>query len=129
MDVRGNMMMAATAAVLLSGVTPADAACNSSNAFFEDNFEFMDPSWGEPDATFYVKDGVLVVKKWRSQVNLSTRNEVANACADVTITDAPDPTSSPAGLVFWWQDWQNYYYVFYWATGDVEVRRILQGKL
>src|SRR5438067_120371 len=117
MGVRGSVLVGTVTAVIFShaATSPAFAACDTNNSVFDDDFEFMDPSWGAPDDKFYVKDGVLVIKTWRSQVNFSTRNEgAANVCADVTITDAPDVASSPAGLIFWWQDWDNYYYVYYW---------------
>ena len=29
--------------------------------------------------------------------------------------------------MFWWEDWKNYYSVFVWADGWVEVRRMADG--
>jgi hypothetical protein len=95
---------------------------------FEDDFEFMDVSWGDPDEDFFVEDGALVVKTWREHVNFSTLNEGANVCVDITIAEAPNPDYSPVGLIFWWQDWDNYYYLWYWADGGLEVRRIFKGQ-
>jgi hypothetical protein len=125
-------LVAATAAALTLGLvmtaTPAMAECNVDNALFEDNFEFLDVSWGEPDDTFLVEDDALVVKGWREQVNFTTQNDGANVCVDATIAEASAEGNSPMGLIFWWQDWDNYYYLWYWADGGLEVRRILKGK-
>ncbi|MGE3875417.1 MAG: hypothetical protein AB7F74_20880 [Parvibaculaceae bacterium] len=111
----------------LSATTSASAACVPDGALFDDDFAYMDGSWGNPDDQFFVKDGALVIKGSRGQVNFSTRNEGANVCVDVTVTDAPDPLNSPAGVVFWWKDWDNYYYVLSWTDGGVEARRVLKG--
>jgi hypothetical protein len=107
---------------------PAAAECNIENALFEDNFEFMDVTWGEPDENFFVEDEALMVKGWREQVNFATQNEGANVCVDATIVDASKPANSPMGLIFWWQDWDNFYYVWVWADGGLEVRRIFKGN-
>jgi len=109
-------------------VSPAAADCNPDTALYADDFEFLDPSWGDPDNNLLVEDGALVVKGGEGRVNFSTKNEGANVCADVTIVEDPVPDSSAVGLVFWWQDWNNYYYFYYWANGSLEVRRVVNGK-
>jgi hypothetical protein len=67
----------------------------------------------------------LTVKGWAGRVNFSTLNQGANVCVDTTIVDAPQIDSSPIGIVFWWQDWENFYTMYYWADGYVEVRRVV----
>ena len=121
-------MAAALALGLVLAASPAAAECNIDNALFEDNFEFMDVSWGEPDQNFYVEDEALVIEGWREQVNFMTKNEGANVCVDATIVDASKPANSPFGLIFWWADWDNYYHLWVWADGGLEVRRIFKGK-
>jgi hypothetical protein len=129
MNVLRSTMAGVIAAFLgFSTASTAVAACDPDSAIFTDDFEFMDPSWGEPDDQFFVRKGVLVVKAYRTQVNFLTENEGGNVCVDATITQAPDPASSPVGLVFWWKDWDNYYYFFSWADGFLEVRRVQKGK-
>jgi len=113
---------------LAVAASPALAECNPDNALFEDNFEFMDVSWGEPDENFSVEDEALLVKGWREQVNFTTQNEGANVCVDATVVDAPKPANSPMGLVFWWADWDNFYYLWVWPDGGLEVRRVFKGK-
>lgn len=119
---------AALALGLFLAAGPARAECDPDTALFEDEFDFMDVSWGDPDDNMYVEDGALVIKEFGGVANGSTRNEGANVCVDMTIADAPDPSGNPIGLVFWWQDWDNYYVMFYWADGGLEVRRIVNGE-
>lgn len=114
---------------LLLAAGPAAAECNPDNVIFEDDFEFLDGSWGTPDDSFNVEDGVLVLRSFWGQVNLQTKNEAANVCVDTTIVEAPNPDNSPIGVVWWWENWDNYYYLFYWANSAwVEIRRFVKGQ-
>jgi len=122
--------MAVTVALGLAfAAQPAAAECNPDNALFEDDFAFLDVSWGEPDDSLFVEDEALLVKGARQQVNFSTQNQGAtHVCVGATVVDAANPANSPMGLIFWWQDWDNYYYVWFWPDGGLEVRRIFKGK-
>src|SRR3990172_7003581 len=114
---------------LLLAASPAVAECDPDNALFEDDFEFLDGSWGAPNDSIYAEEGVLVIKSFMGAVNFQTKNEAANVCVDMTIVDAPVQDQSPIGLVWWWENWDNYYYLFYWADSAwVEVRRIVKGQ-
>ena len=104
------------------------AACDPENALYEDDFEFLDVSWGTADDSILVYDGALVIKGAGGVVNLETKTTGAAICVDVSVAEAPNVADSPAGLVFWWQDWKNYYSVFVWADGWIEVRRMSDGK-
>lgn len=128
MKFQSRFVAIALAMGLALAASPAAAACNPDEALFEDEFDFLDVSWGESDDNLYVEDGALVVKEYGGIVNFSTRNEGANVCIDMTIADASNIANSPIGLVFWWQDWDNYYSMFVWADGWIEVRRIVNGK-
>lgn len=124
----GAMAVASIMGLLLAA-GPARADCDPDTAIFEDDFEFLDPSWGAPADNFNVDDGVLVLKSFWGNINRLTQNEAANVCVDVTIVEAPVPDQSPVGLVWWWEDWDNYYYLFYWADAAwVEVRRLVKGQ-
>jgi hypothetical protein len=113
---------------LFGPAVPAFADCNPDTALFDDDFEFMDASWGDPDDKYAVEDGALVVHDYREQVNFSTQNTGAHVCVETTIAEAPKPDQSNMGLIFWWQDWDNYYSFVYWPDGNGEVRRVLKGK-
>jgi hypothetical protein len=106
----------------------ARADCNADDALYADDFEFLDGSWGDADDHFYTEGGSAVVKDWVERVNFATQNPGANICVDATIVEAPKPDESPIGLIFWWQDWDNFYYAWYWATGSVAVNRMVKGK-
>jgi hypothetical protein len=112
----------------LSLSTSVFAACDPENALYEDDFEFLDVSWGAADDSILVEDGALVIKGSAGLVNQETKTEGAAVCVDVSVEEAAEVPSSPAGVVFWWQDWKNYYAVFVWADGWLEVRRMDDGK-
>lgn len=128
MRFQSRFVAIALALGLALAASPVAAACNPDEALFEDEFDFLDVSWGESDDNLYVENEALVVKEYGGIVNFSTRNEGANVCIDMTIADASNIANSPIGLVFWWQDWDNYYSMFVWADGWIEVRRIVNGK-
>lgn len=118
----------AVALGLALAASPAAAACNPEDALFEDEFEFLDVTWGESDDNFYVEDEVLIIQEYGGVINFDTLNKGANVCVDMTIADASKIANSPIGLVFWWQDWDNYYSLFVWADGWIEVRRMVKGE-
>ena len=114
---------------LLLPAGPAAAECDKNDALFEDDFEFFDPTWGNPSDILNVENGVLALKGNWTQVNLQTNNESANVCVDMTIVEAPDPYYSPIGLVWWWENLDNYYFMLYWADSPVvEIRRLIKGR-
>jgi hypothetical protein len=65
---------------------------------------------------------VLVLNDLRGRIVVQTDGKLT------TIAEASKISNSPIGLVFWWQDWDNYYSMFVWADGWIEVRRIVDGK-
>lgn len=128
MTLTSRFVAAAVALGLIFAASPAAAECSSDDAIFEDEFEFMDVSWGDSDDNLYVENGALVMQEYGGVVNFSTLNEGANICVDMTIVEADKIPNSPIGLVFWWKDWDNYYSMFIWADGWVEVREMANGK-
>ena len=122
-------MAAAFALALSVAAGPAFAECNSDNAIFEDDFEFMDVSWGAPTEEISVEDGKLVIDGYMGIVNFLTQNKGADVCVDATILEATDIPNSPIGVIFWFKDWENYYIVHAWADGWIEVRRIQNGNV
>jgi hypothetical protein len=128
MKFHSRFAAAVVALGLAFAASPATAACDPETSLFEDEFDFHDVSWGDPDANLYVQDGVFVVDGFSAIVNFSTRNKGANVCVDMTIAEASKIPNSPIGLLFWWQDWDNYYSLVYWADGWMEVRRKVNGE-
>jgi hypothetical protein len=130
MKFRSSVVAGAGVALLFGWLlaTPAFAQCDADNAIYADDFEFLDGTWGDADDTFFVEDGALTAKGWTGHVNFSTKNEGADVCVDMTIADAPAPDNTAQGIVFWWADWDNYYYLYYWTDGSMVVRRVVKGK-
>jgi hypothetical protein len=128
----GSSVVATGGAALLFGwllATPAFAQCNADNAIFADDFEFLDGTWGDATDNFYVDDGALIIKQGYGDVNFSTKNDAgADVCVDTTIVEDPAPDNSAIGVVFWWQDWDNYYAFYYWNDGSYSVNRTVKGK-
>jgi hypothetical protein len=121
--------LAAAGMGLLFAASPAAAECNPDTALFSDDFEeFLDATWGDADEGMQVADGVLVVKSYRGQVNFATTGKDLNACMDMTIVEAPDQEYTSGGFIFWWTDWDNYYYMNYWPNGLVNISRVVKGK-
>ena len=116
------------ALVVLVANHDAFAACDPENALYEDDFEFLDVSWGRADDSILVDDGALEVRGSGGVVNLETKTKAAAVCVDVSVEKAENASDSPAGVVFWWEDWQNYYAVFVWSDGWLEVRRMKDGQ-
>ncbi|ODR96300.1 hypothetical protein AUC70_15545 [Methyloceanibacter stevinii] len=106
----------------------AFAACDPETALYEDEFDFLDVSWGSADDSILINDDALQIRGSGGVVNLETKTKAADVCVDVTIEEAEKVSDSPAGVVFWWQDWQNYYAVFVWSDGWIEVRRMEDGE-
>lgn len=113
--------------VLVAGHS-AFAACDPETALYEDEFDFLDVSWGSADDSILINDDALQIRGSGGVVNLETKTKAADVCVDVTIEEAEKVSDSPAGVVFWWQDWQNYYAVFVWSDGWIEVRRMEDGE-
>jgi hypothetical protein len=130
MRFRSNVVAGAGVALLFGWLlaTPAFAQCDADNAIYADDFEFLDGTWGDATDNFYAEDGALVVKQGYSIVNFGTKNDGADFCVDTTFVEDPDPDNSAVGVVFWWQDWDNYYSMYYWSTGSLVVRRTVKGK-
>src|SRR5262249_12659924 len=122
------VVSAAALSGLVLAAGPAAADCNSDTALFEDDFAFMDGSWGQPDDHLYVEDGVFVAKGGYGVVNFQTTSDAANICVDATIAQAGDLDNTGAWVIFWWQDWDNYYSVGYWGNGAFQADRKVKGK-
>ncbi|MGD8355729.1 MAG: hypothetical protein PVH83_08715, partial [Methyloceanibacter sp.] len=57
--------------------TSVSAACNPENALYEDDFEFLDVSWGAADDSILVEDGTLLINGSGGLVNFETKTKGA----------------------------------------------------
>ncbi len=114
---------------LVFATSPASAACDPAKALVSDDFEdFLDPSWGDADQYVELADGVLLMKIPSGRLNLSSKSDLANVCVDAAIKTAKDEKTTWVGLMFWFQDANNYYFVQVWDYGYAQVARVLNGK-
>lgn len=104
-------LMLALAGRMASYVSEVNAA-DEVEPQFEDNFETLDPSWGEAenlgvqDGKFYIE---LSADHWRTALNQSNVFVEIDATATVTFVKLDNPQNGLAGLCFWATDYDNYY--------------------
>jgi hypothetical protein len=114
------------------GLAGTDAnACGNGKVIFEDKFETLDPSWGNPGTGLKVENGALVVtpatgRSWEA-VSESDYYGDAAICVDATVTSG-DPANSYIAIIFWYQDDDNTYDFGWWPNGKIDVERASKGK-
>jgi hypothetical protein len=126
---RGKITAAAgVLAVLLAWVGPGVGA----REVFEDKFAALDPAWGLPSSVVTVKDGKLVVSPEinQSQTLLNQGFLFPNELeirVSISFVKADDDTYG-SGLVFWANDYWDYYALLVNAQGWFAVQRYVGGS-
>jgi YD repeat-containing protein len=119
------------ALALMTGIGAANA-CQGQNVLFEDNFDKLDPTWGEATSEIGVENHQLVLKPeanfslWVPS-NAGVYDDI-DFCADFTTVEAVNADSSYAGLIFWYTDDDNFYAFEYDANGKASVWRRQRGR-
>lgn len=120
----------ATALVMLT-MAGAALACTGPNVLFEDDFSESDPSWGGDLDGQRIANGKLVVSPAlysgyaiENQVGFFTDFDV---CVDV-VQKNNDPTTGYAGILFWGDDYDNFYTFDVATNGYVRVSRKQKGR-
>lgn len=121
-------------ALALSVVATAGAsACEGTNVLFEDNFQTLDPTWGNADDSFFLKDGRLVITpepdQYYSALNTAGFYDNIDYCVRIYSINADPAGNSFAGLIFWATDYDNYYYALLAGDGAVGIFRRQRGKM
>jgi len=121
-----------TGVILAAGLAATPAlACKGKTVVFEDNFKDADPAWASGEG-FAIDFGQakIAVKPNGGLTSLYGGSLFADVdmCVDVTIPEAKQPTYTAGGIVFWAQDYGNYYGLFIDAAGDASVIRLQNGK-
>lgn len=123
-------LVAAFVLVLSAGA--AWAVCPSVNVQFEDTFDQFKPSWGNPSAEVKVENGNMILSPasgtyaWRANA-AGLYNDV-DMCVTVTTLTAVDPLDAKAGLVFWYDDVNNFYVFEIAPNGRASLWRRQRGK-
>lgn len=117
---------------LLSALLPGSAlACKGPNVIFADDFSTSDPAWGENDDKFIVGDKKMIVKpspgKGYGGSYQGNFFEDSDICIDVVMPNTKD-TGVSGGLLFWFDDWDNYYILEIDGSGSAAIIRWQRGK-
>ncbi len=112
--------------------TPARAVCPGPTVLYQDGFADLEPTWGQPSENVkVVKDALQLmpsVGDYVWVVNNAGVYDDLDMCVSVTPLTSVDPTQAKAGLIFWYQD-VNDFYVFELApNGKASVWRRQRGK-
>lgn len=116
---------------VLAGAAAARAA-DEGEVQFEDNFESLDPGWGEGSTSYGAKDGKfyfeLEPQTWQTTLNQANVFTEIDAAVSVTIAKCDTPDNGAAELVFWAQDYANYYALLVGGDGRFGVVRHASGN-
>ncbi len=125
-------LAAISVALLLAGAGSALAVCPGPNVLYQDSFDQLQPTWGQPSATVKVDKGALVlspaVGSYVWIVNNAGIYDDVDMCVTVTTVTGVDPTQAKAGPIFWYQDVNNFYVFEIAPNGKASVWRRQRGK-
>lgn len=123
-------LLAALVLVLSAG--GAWAVCPGLTVQFEDRFDTFKPSWGDPSADVKVENGNMILAPasgtydWRA--NSAALYGDIDMCVSVTTLTAVQPMDAKAGLLFWYDDVNNFYVFEIAPNGRASVWRRQNGK-
>jgi hypothetical protein len=119
------------ASTVLLGSVRVASAFGQPEVLYEDNFERLDPGWGESTELVSVHDGHLEIrpKMGTSQAVQHQGIVVEDGCVSVTVKLVRDDGRVQAsGLIFWGTDYQSYYVVDITPDGRYAVTRWAKGR-
>lgn len=121
------------ALALVSGsVLPAAAVCPGATVLYEDSFDRLQPTWSDVAGAAVVGNGQLSVTPGTAlEVWLASSAGVyddLDMCVNVTTVKGVVPDEAKAGLVFWYEDENNFYVFQLSPNGKASVLRRQRGK-
>ncbi len=118
--------------LLVAGAGPAFAVCPGLDVLYQDSFDQLQSTWGQPSATVKVQNGALVlspaVGSYVWVVNNAGIYDDVDMCVTMTTLVGVDPTQAKAGPIFWYQDVNNFYVFELAPNGKASVWRRQRGK-
>jgi Domain of Unknown Function (DUF1080) len=107
----------------------SDACEATDKTLFQDQFDQLAPSWGTSD-DYDVQDGKLAIHP-PAGFNTATINKASlyddvDICVEMTVTTASEPNCG--GIVFWADDYDNYYSLEVDVGGQASIWRRQKGK-
>lgn len=121
-------------AIALPSLTSSLAAraAEKGEVQFEDNFESLDPGWGEGSTSYGVENGkfylALEPQTWQTVLNQANVFTEIDATVSATVAKCDTPDNGAVGLVFWAQDYANYYALLVTPEGRFGVVRHASGN-
>lgn len=119
-------------AMTLASVGVARAVCPGLDVLFEDKFDNMKPTWGEASEAIRVEGGQLVISPasgtYAWAANTAGIYDDVDMCVTVNTVTAADPLDAFAGLVFWYEDVNNFYAFEIAPNGKASVWRRERGR-
>jgi hypothetical protein len=126
------LRFAAPLLLALVAATPAAAVCPGPSVLYQDSFDELQPTWGEPSAAVSVVRGALqlvpAVGDYVWVINDAGVYDDVDMCVSVTPVTSIDPTQAKAGVIFWYQDVNNFYVFELAPNGKASVWRRQRGK-
>jgi hypothetical protein len=127
-------MRALALGLLLATVAASSAAavCPGREVLFEDKFDALKTTWGDPTGALKLEEGRLVLAPasgiylWRAST--AGLYDDIDMCVTVTTVKGVDPVNAVAGLVFWYQDVNNFYVLEIAPNGKASVWRRQRGR-
>lgn len=120
------------AALSLAGLGPAAAVCPGLDVLFQDSFDALQPTWGQPGATVKISNGQLLLTPAVGTYVWLTNNaglyDDVDMCVNMTTVAGVDPTEAKAGPIFWYTDVNNFYVFELAPNGKASVWRRQRGK-
>jgi hypothetical protein len=124
--------LGAFAFLLIAFSLPAQA-CKGQKTLFADDFREVDASWVTEGDSISVEEGRVKIKAnpdagYRVLYRGALLDD-ADACVTIRMpNEVADAGSASAGLIFWAQDYDNYYVFEIAANGLVTLQRLVRGK-
>jgi hypothetical protein len=121
------------AVVLVFAMAQSALACKGKKLLFSDDFREVDASWATNGDAITVEEGRVKIK---ASPDAGYRVLYGGALfddADICVTvrmpsNVNDAGSASAGIIFWAQDYSNYYVFEVAANGMVTLQRLVRGR-
>jgi hypothetical protein len=117
--------------LLVSG-TLAPAHAQGQAVLFEDNFATLDPIWSNPGNYLSVKENKLLLSTEKDMCRLTLYKGTTFGDMDLQVTtqlaQKMEGVPNGVGIIFWADDFQNYYCFIMAPDGLAGVRRRLKGN-
>src|SRR5262245_6571890 len=134
-EVAMRLISPALTALLFSlavAVGGAEAACTGATVLFQDNFDQLQPTWGEPNEALKLENGQLFVTpaadQYFWQPNTANLYDDVDLCVNMTTGLGIDLEEAKAGLLFWYVDVNNFYVFELAPNGKASVWRRQRGR-